>query len=135
MIEASMSVTPLSLAYEAPRPKPSFWRHPSTLAIAASIVQAPWYLAVAVGLGLMRLGQAKSALIDGAIATLSGVPSVVAIALGLLGMYRWRSARWIIAGALFSAVAVLCGGWMIVALWQEFSADVLHSSDPNWGYL
>jgi hypothetical protein len=81
------------------------------------------------------MGQAKNVWIDGAIYGIAGVPSFAAIALGLVGLCWWRSARWVALGAVLSTVAVLIGVWVLQVLWQDFAATVLHSSNLTWPYL
>ena len=98
------------------------------------MVQAPWY-PIGLGLGLARMGQVKNVWIDGAIYALAGVPSMVAIFLGLIGLVFWRSARWVAVGAILSTATVLAGVWVLRLLWQDYAATVLHSSNPVWPYL
>ncbi len=99
------------------------------------MMQAPWYPIVGMGLTLMRMGQAKSAWIDGAVYAVMALPSVAAIGLSLYALYRWRSARWIPLAVTLSCASLLGGCWIVRLLWDEFAAQVLHSSNANWPYL
>jgi hypothetical protein len=81
------------------------------------------------------MGQTKNVWIDGTIYAIAGIPSIVAILLGLTGLIYWRSARWIAVGAMLSTTAILIGSWVLQLLWQDYASTVLHSSHSTRPYL